>query len=290
MAAPLPDSPVLDVSVTTFEKEVVQRSLKTPVLVDFWATWCGPCKTLGPLLEKLAREAAGAFVLAKIDIDKNPELAEAFGVQSVPTVVLVAGGQVVDGFVGAQSEAQVRELLARNGVAAGPQADPVQEALALEKAGKLEEAVVALRNHVVMGGGDARARAQLARLCAIAGRTDEAKKLYATLPESERETDAAKAAKGLLDLAAQAGDLAPLEAAVRAAPGDVAAQLALGRGLLAARQFERGVETLWNAAQADLGFNGGEPKTALLEALGLLGDEHPLTRTYRRKLSVLLCS
>src|SRR5262245_37085489 len=143
MAATTPRAHVLDVTVTTFEKEVVQRSLQTPVLVDFWATWCGPCKTLGPLLEKLAAEHAGAFALAKIDIDQNPELADAFGVQSVPTVVLVAGGQVVDGFVGAQSEAKIRELLARHGVASGPKQDALADALALEKAGKLDEAVAA---------------------------------------------------------------------------------------------------------------------------------------------------
>ena len=124
----LPTAPVLEITPQTFEKEVVQRSLETPVLVDFWATWCGPCKTLGPVLEKLAGEYAGAFVLAKIDIDRNAELADMFGVQSVPTVVLVSGGQVVDGFVGAQPESKIRELLARHGVGAKKAADPVAEA------------------------------------------------------------------------------------------------------------------------------------------------------------------
>ncbi|MBI5361955.1 MAG: thioredoxin [Planctomycetes bacterium] len=281
---------ILDITLQTFEKEVVQRSLETPVLVDFWAPWCGPCKTLGPALEKLANECAGAFVLAKVDIDQNAELAEAFGVQSVPTVVLVSGGQVVDGFVGAQPESKIKELLARHGVGAEPANDPVLEALEFEKQGTLEKAVQHLRNHVVMGGGDARARAQLARLCALAGRTDEARKLWDGLPDAEKETEPAKIARSLLDLAAQAGDLVPLEAAVKQAPKDVKARLAFGRGLLAARQHERALEEFWTAAQTDLAFEGGEPKKALIEAFGLLGEEHPLTKQYRRKLSVLLCS
>jgi putative thioredoxin len=282
---------VIDVDVRSFEKDVLQRSLDTPVLVDFWASWCGPCKTLGPTLEKLAGEFGGAFLLAKVDIDKNPELADAFGVQSVPTVVLVAGGQIVDGFVGAQPEAAIRELLARQGVgAAAPAADPVAEALELEKQGELQKAIIHLRNHVVMGGGDASARAQLARLCALAGRSDEARKLYDNLPADVKDSEAAKAAKGLLDLAAQAGSVGEAEAAVKQAPDDPAAHMQLGRALLATRQFERALESIWAAAQRDLQHNGGEPKKALQEAFGLLGDEHPLTKAYRRKLSVLLCS
>jgi putative thioredoxin len=290
MSATLPTSVALDITLQTFEKEVIQRSLSTPVLVDFWAPWCEPCKTLGPALDKIARENAGGVVLAKVDIDQNPELADAFGVQSVPTVVLVKGGQVVDGFVGAQPEAKIKELLARHGVKAQPAVDPLADAFELEKKGDLEGAVRLVRNHVVMGGGDAAARAHLARLCALAGRNDEAKKTWDALPDDAKESDAGRAAKAMLDLAAQAGDLVQLEAAAQKHPADVAARLALGRGLLAARQFERAFEELWTAAQTDLAFNGGEPKKALLDAFGVLGEESPLTKQYRRKLSVLLCS
>ena len=286
----LPKPHALDVTLQNFEQEVVQRSLETPVLVDFWATWCGPCKTLGPVLDKLAAEYAGGFLLAKIDIDQLGELADAFGVQSVPTVVLLSGGQVVDGFVGAQPEAKIRELLARHGVGAKKASDPVQEALELEKQGDLEGAVRHLRNHVVLGGGDARARAQLARLCALAGRTDEALKTWQALPDAEKEGDVGRVAKSLLDLAAKAGDLAELEAAARRSPTDPRTRMELGRGLLAARQHDRALEELWAAAQLDVAFEGGEPKKALNEAFGVLGEEHPLTKQYRRKLSVLLCS
>ena len=95
---------VFDATTATFEAEVLQKSLQTPVLVDFWATWCGPCKTLGPMLEKLAAEYNGAFELAKVDVDKEQQIAAAFQIRSVPTVFLVKGGQLVDGFPGAIPE------------------------------------------------------------------------------------------------------------------------------------------------------------------------------------------
>ena len=112
-AAPA-DSYTFEAGEANFETDVLQASLQTPVLVDFWATWCGPCKTLGPILEKLADEYAGAFRLAKIDCDKEQQLAGMFGVRSIPTVVLIQGGQIVDAFSGALPESQVREFLKRH--------------------------------------------------------------------------------------------------------------------------------------------------------------------------------
>ncbi len=107
-------SHVFDVDQQTFEADVLQASLTTPVLVDFWATWCEPCKTLGPMLEKLAAEYNGAFRLGKVDVDKQQELAGMFGIRSIPTVVLVKDGQVLDGFAGALPEGQLREFLSRH--------------------------------------------------------------------------------------------------------------------------------------------------------------------------------
>ena len=107
---------VIDVTTETFETEVLQRSLQTPVLVDFWATWCGPCKSLGPVLEKLAGEYGGAFVLAKVDVDKEQQVAAAFQIRSVPTVFLLVGGQPVDAFQGALPEGQLRQFLQQHGI------------------------------------------------------------------------------------------------------------------------------------------------------------------------------
>lgn len=278
---------VLDVTVETFQKEVVERSKSTPVLLDFWATWCGPCKSLSPTLEKLARESKGKFVLAKVDIDQNPELAEAFGIQSVPMVALLVNGQIVDGFVGAQPEGKIREVLARHGAIA--KLDPVAEALAQERAGDAAGAITTMRSAVRDAPLDHAARAQLARLLLASGSTDEGRKVLEALPTEARELEPARAAQALLDLAANRVDLAPLQAAVEARPADVAARLALGRALLAEQQVEQGLAQLLQAAKLDLAFEGGAPRKALIEAFGALGESNPLVTQTRRELSILLC-
>jgi putative thioredoxin len=216
---------ILDVTTATFEKEVLARSRKTPVLVDFWATWCGPCRTLSPVLEKLAGEALGAWTLAKIDIDRSPDLANAFGIQSVPTVVVVKDGEVVDGFLGVQPEPRIRELIAKH---VRPARDAVAEALELERAGKPGEAIAVLRDQTKADRSDGKARAQLARLLALSGALGEAELLLDALPEAERESEPAIAARAILAAQDHAGDLGKLEQAVREKPDDLDARIALG--------------------------------------------------------------
>ncbi|MET0934925.1 MAG: thioredoxin, partial [Luteibacter sp.] len=114
---------IFDATTAGFETDVIQASLETPILVDLWAEWCGPCKSLGPILEKLAVEYNGAFRLAKIDVDAEQQLAAMFGVRSIPTVILISGGQVVDGFAGALPEGQIREFLTKHGLQPGEAAN-----------------------------------------------------------------------------------------------------------------------------------------------------------------------
>ncbi|MBL8860309.1 MAG: thioredoxin [Planctomycetes bacterium] len=279
---------VIDVTAETFQKDVVERSLTTPVVLDFWAPWCQPCKTLSPTLEKVARESGGRVVLAKVDIDTNPELADAFGVQSVPTVALLVGGKIVDGFVGAQPEAKVREMLAKH--AGFEQKDSLKEALALEKEGDLHGTVTALRAVVRESPSRSEARAHLARVLLLSGAIEDGKKVYETLSPEARELEPARAARALIDLAASRVDVVPLEAAVKAQPEDIAARLALGRAYLADNQAEKGLAELLTAARLDIKFDGGAPRKALIEAFGMLGEANPLVTQYRRELSILLCS
>jgi len=279
---------VLDVDASTFQKEVIERSLTMPVLLDFWAAWCGPCRTLTPTLEKLAGEMAGKVALAKVDIDKNAQLADAFGIQSVPTVVIVAGGKIVDGFVGAQPEARIRELIARHTPAV--QKDKLEDALAFEKADDPRTAIDALRSLLKEAPERQDVRAHLARLLLSAGLTEEGMRIFDALPPEARELEPARAAERLIELAKHRVDTAPLQAAVDADPADVGARIALGKALLAEGKNEEGLEMLLSAARLDVTHDGGAPRKALVEAFDTLGETNPLVTQYRRELSLLLCA
>lgn len=279
--------PIVDVSVESFETEVVRRSMQVPVLVDFWATWCGPCKTLVPILENIARELAGKLVLAKIDIDKNPEIAELFQIQSVPTVVLMKQGRPVDAFMGAQPEAAVRKLLEKHIPGAAP--DPLGEAAKLEAAGKRDEAITLLARALHREGTNAALRLALARMLLAAQRMDEAKSVFAALSGEALELPEAQAIAAQFAAMEKVGELAPLEAAVQAAPKDPAARISYGKGLVAAGRYEQGLEELLTAAKLDLQFEGGAPRKAMIEVFNLLGQGEPLVLEFQRRLSMLLC-
>jgi putative thioredoxin len=277
---------IVELGVANFEREALARSRELPVLIDFWATWCAPCRTLTPVLEKLAAEHAGRFVLAKVDIDREAELAEAFRVQSVPTVVLLVGGRPVDAFMGAQPEKAVRAFLEPH--LGPPKASAVEQADQLVAEGRDEEALKLLSGWTARHPEDTAALIALARLHAELGDLSAAEAVRVSIPPEALDSDAGRALVALLSLQAAAGDSEGLAAAAAAAPDDLGAQLAWGRALVAEGRVDEGLAVIWKVATADLAFDGGAPRKALLEVFGVLGFEDPRTIEYQRRLSMLL--
>jgi putative thioredoxin len=279
---------VIDVTTETFEAQVLQQSLQVPVLVDFWATWCGPCKTLGPILEKLAGEYNGAFVLAKVDVDKEQQLGAVFQIRSIPTVMLLKGGQLVDGFPGALPESQLREFLKHHGIEPGapaeeapPEAaapvDPHAEVLRLRKAAEAEPDKPELRLDLALA------------LLAV-GHAHEAEQLLDGLPANLAHDDRAVKARARLGFAAQLTDAPPpevLEAAIASNPDDLRARYLLGVHRLVGGQSEAGLEQFLEMLRRDRGFEDGLPKKALIDAFRVVEDED-LVGQYRRRMSSLL--
>jgi putative thioredoxin len=277
-----------DVSLETFDSAVITPSQEIPVVVDFWAPWCEPCKTLKPMLEKLAEEYAGRFLLAMVNADENPEIAQHFGVRSIPTVKVLFQGQLVDEFTGALPEAQIRAFLDR--FALPPVGGNLrEEAAALVAEGKLEEALAKL-----VAASQANPQDQAVQLDAVdvlmqLGRNDEAGQLLAG--EYAQEADRANALRARLALAAGAADTTVLEAKLAANPADQASRLELSRAYAAQNRFREAMEAALEVVIRDRAFDEGAGRKALLqlfEALGGSEQYDDLIREFRRKMSAAL--
>ncbi|MGH8028214.1 MAG: thioredoxin [Pseudoxanthomonas sp.] len=280
---------VFDATTETFEAEVLQQSMQIPVLVDFWATWCGPCKTLGPILEKLAGEYNGAFRLAKVDVDKEQEIAAAFQIRSVPTVFLVKGGQIVDGFPGAVPEGQLREFLKQHGVEPG---DAANEAPAAEEIAPLDPhaEVLALRKTIENEPDKAELKLDLALALLKTGAATEAETLLDALPANLATDDRAVRARSRLSFAALLKDAPPVEvldAAIASNPDDLRARHLLGAQLLLGGKAQAALEQFLEMLRRDRGYQDGLPKKVLIDAFRVVEDEN-LVGQYRRKMSSLL--
>lgn len=283
---------IIDADVRNFETDVIRRSLEVPVLVDFWATWCGPCQVLTPALEKRAKEGNGRFLLAKVDLDRNPELAQAFRVQAVPTVLALRGGKLVDGFQGALGDAELDAFLDGFAppvdAAGGSVADEARERA---EAGDAEGAIELLRAHLRETPGDDDARLVLCELLANEGKTEEARKVFDALGDETKEQEAARALEAQLTFSEQSGDLQELLERVERAPEDAAARAALGRAYVGKRQYEAGLENLLEAVRLGnrdeaMAAAREEARQAMLEVFEILGLEDPLANDYRFKLSL----
>jgi len=282
---------VFDATAENFEADVLKASLQTPVLVDFWATWCGPCKQLGPILEKLAAEYNGAFRLAKVDVDKEQQLGAAFQIRSIPTVMLVKDGQLVDGFPGALPEGQLREFLKHHGIE--PAEAPVEtpEETVTEAPLDPHAEVLRLRKAVEAAPDQDGLKLDLALALLATGHAHEAEQLLDALPANLATDDRAVKARARLGFAALLQDAPPpqvLEAAIAANPDDLRARHLLGVQQIVSGQAEAGLEQFLEMLRRNRGFDDGLPKRSLIDAFRILEDEDLVGRYRRRMASVLL--
>ena len=277
---------VYDVDERSFATAVLERSHTVPVVVDFWAPWCGPCRILGPVLEKLAAQAAGQFELAKLNTDENPQLSQQFRIQGIPAVKAFKDGKVAAEFTGALPEPQVVAWLAR---LLPNQADQLAgRGDELAAAGHLNAAEDAYREALTLQPDHPAATIGLARTLAGRGAAGEAEalRLLKALPNDPRANQL-RAEIGLR-AAADGVDVGALEDRVAANPKDVAAQYDLGRALAAQGHYEPALDHLLAAVRLDRMHADDGARKAMLDLFSVLGEESPLTQTYRKRLSYLL--
>lgn len=285
---------IRDVTTQSFMADVIEASRKQPVLVDFWAPWCGPCKQLTPVLEKAVRDARGAVVLAKMNIDDHPEVAGQLGIQSIPAVIAFKNGQPVDGFMGAQQESQVKAFIERIAGPIGPSdlEQVIAQAEAAREAGDLAQAAQLYAAALSMEPESAAAIGGLAQCYVAAEALDKAREVLAMAPEAAAADPAISAARAALDLADQAsnlGDLAGLEARIAENPSDYQARfdLAVALGSSAARRQEA-VDQLIEIVRHDREWNEDGARKQLLQFFEAWGHKDPATAYGRRRLSAVL--
>jgi putative thioredoxin len=271
---------VIDVDEASFEERVLRASREVPVVVDFWAGWCRPCLVLGPILERLAEEYGGRFVLAKVDVDANPALSSGFGIQGIPAVKAFRGGEVVDEFVGVQPEELLRRFL--DGIVPSEAEPVVAEGRAAEAVGDLERAETLYRKAVEADPELDSAAVGLARLLLDRGKSEEARPLLSRFPGSAE----ARALQARADLAHSGadGNLEQLRARADADEGDHEAALAVAAADAAAGRHRDALERCLRVIS-----HRGEGREAardlMVKVFEMLGDEHPLTAEYRPRLA-----
>jgi putative thioredoxin len=274
----------IDVGDDDFASQVLERSHRTPVVVDFWAPWCGPCRALGPLLEKLASQHQGAFLLAKVNVDRSPALAQRYAVRSIPAVIGLRDGAIVSEFVGAQPEAVVRRFL---DALLPSEADLLAKAGdALAKAGDAASAEAKLREALARDARHPRALLGLARLLGQRGDPAAALALLEKITGGDTElAEAEKLAAQLRMIADGAADEAALRARIDADPQDLEARIQLGRALAARAKHEEALEQLLAVVQRDPRFGDEAARKSMLDLFAVLGGDHPLTQRYRAELA-----
>jgi len=289
---------VKDVTTANFMEEVVDASNDLPVIVDFWAPWCGPCKTLGPLLEKAVAETKGAVRMVKVDIDKSPELAQQMRIQSIPAVYAFVGGRPVDGFMGAVPESQIKEFIKRLVAAApGAQVSPVEEALAQAKQALAEGDVgtaTTFYGHILQHEpANIDALAGIGRCYLALGDLAKARQALEAIPADQAKSADCVALRAGIELAEQAEQAGPeteLEARLVRDPNDHQARYDLAMAKFAAGDRAAAVDHLLDLIRRNRSWNEEAARKQLLKLFEAFGMTDPLTVESRRRLSTLLFS
>jgi putative thioredoxin len=287
---------VMDGTDQGFMQDVIETSQTTPVIVDFWAPWCGPCKTLGPMLEKHVRAAKGKVRMVKINIDQHPAVAGQLRVQSIPAVFAFAGGRPVDGFMGAVPESQIKSFVERLQSAGGPNAG-LEELLALGEEslsiGDMGGAAQAFAEALQAEPENVKAIAGLAKVYLAAGEPAQAREILATAPESA-QSDAGiasvRASLDLMDEGAGAGDPLALQAQLHANPKDHQARYDLARALIGRGDLDGACDALLLIVESNRDWNDGAARVLLLKIFDAAGAGSDLSKSGRRRLSSILFS
>lgn len=278
----------LDVTAANFQSVVIDGSRKVPVVVDFWAPWCGPCKSLKPILEKLAEEFQGKFILAKVNADDNQELAAQFGVRGIPDVKAVYQGRIVDEFSGALPESAVREFLAR--IIPSPAEELRAKAAELRASGDLAGALQVLGEASGLDPQNEDVRIDAADILLDQGQFDESRRLLDSLSTVKQMDERVQRQRAKLSFAqgVQAGgDEATLRERIATQPDDMQARLDLANLLVGQGRHAEGMDELLEMVRRDRAWNEEAARKQMLAVFSLLGA-HPLVSEYRRKLSSAL--
>ncbi len=292
-AKPAPTELVKDVSEADFMSEVVEKSMTVPVIVDFWAPWCGPCRQLGPALEAAVTEARGKVVMAKVNVDENQAIAGQLRVQSIPTVYAFWQGQPVDGFQGALPGSELKKFVEKLAALAGDGglAEAVAAAEAMLAEGAAEDAAETFAAILEEEPENPEAYGGLVRAHLALGDLDKADSLLAAVPAkivSAGTVEGARAQLALIRQAAEAGPLTELSAAIEADPGNHQARLDYAKALYAAGRIEEAVEQLLDLFRRDRDWNDGAAKTQLFTIFDALKPNDPIVQKGRRRLSSMI--
>lgn len=278
---------ITETTAATFEADVIQRSYELPVVIDFWAPWCEPCRQLAPLLEKLAEERAGKFVLVKVDIDREPQIAGAFGVQSIPFVVAMQDAKPVNHFMGVLPEDQLREWI--GSVLPSPSDELIKKGQAVEAANP-QEAEQAYREASHLDSENDAIKIHLARVLLAQKREDECRRIIDALETRgylEPEAERIKSQLDLLAGAEEAGSIQEARKAAEADPGNAELQVKLADALAVGGKHEEALQICLTLVQANRD-ESGPAKETMLKIFDLLGSGSELASEYRRKLATAL--